>query len=148
MIAYVPAIDPGRWVAQLRAQDPIAIQERLRFVIDAEEGLAAGGGQGQSGVHLRIELAGLALDHDALALLRGEAEDVLAVAVAGAVDRRVDGDDLGRRGVGRLLEGDVGQAVRDAEQARVADAEVADEADVVGAGQHVGGDGEAESGAP
>ena len=54
--------------------------------------------------------------------------------------------DLGRgRVVVRLLLGDLGQAVRHGEQPRVADAEAADEAHVVGPGGHVGGDGDAEA---
>jgi hypothetical protein len=41
VIAYVPEIDPARRVAQLLAEDPVAIQERLRFVIYADEHFAA-----------------------------------------------------------------------------------------------------------
>ena len=121
-------------IAILRGDE---IDQRIAAVVIAigDERLAGRVGQRQRRVHLRIELARLALDDDALPLLRREAEDILPIAVAGAVDRRVDGDDLRRRDIGRPLEGDIGEAVRHAEQARVTDAEAADEADIVGAGR-------------
>ena len=68
-----------------------------------------------------------------------------AVAGADAVDRRVDGDGLGRPRLRRFLAGDVGQAVRNAEQARIADPEAADQTNVIRAGRHIGRDGEAKS---
>ncbi len=41
VIAYVPEIDLPQRVAQLLAEDPVTIQERLRFVIYADEHFAA-----------------------------------------------------------------------------------------------------------
>lgn len=40
VIAYVPEIDPAQRVAQLLAEAPVTIQERLRFVIYADEHFA------------------------------------------------------------------------------------------------------------
>ncbi len=124
------------------------VEERVGAVVvrlAAGQLAAVGGGQHERRPQRRVEAEGLAIDGDALALFGGEAEEVVAVVVALAVDGGVHRHGLGLLGavVGFLFE-HLRQAAADREEAAARYAVLADDADLVRARRRVPVDGDAE----
>src|SRR5262249_21333854 len=102
-------------------------------------------GQGEDGANRRIEAEAQAIDDDALSLLGGKAEEVVAVAVAVAVDGRIDRH-LVRlvRAVVRLNFTHFGQAAANLDNLRPADAVLASRPHLVSSGRNIAGNGHLE----